>query len=193
MAAPTRCWCSIRPTATGAPGRCRPRNLRWSAYGSSFLVGPVEIEGRPFVDIRDVAFDPATRTFTLNFARGGSATLRLDKLDDERLVLDVRLGAPIAADRPFAALRSMFVTEGNSDVAQVGCARQERSILDADAGDGFQARERRRAVGRPARAFTSQHQRARHGVPQFQRGRALKWALQPRSRYPAGTLLSTFF
>jgi hypothetical protein len=96
-----------------------PTNLRWSAYGSSFLVGPVEIEGRPFVDIRDVAFDPATRTFTLSFARGGSATVRLDKLDDERLALDVRLGAPIAADRPFAALRSMFVTEGNSDVAQV--------------------------------------------------------------------------
>ena len=96
-----------------------PTNLRWSAYGSSFLVGPVEIEGRPFVDIRDVTFDPATRTFTLNFARGGGATLRLDKLDDERLALDVRLGAPIAADRPFAALRSMFVTEGNSDVAQV--------------------------------------------------------------------------
>ena len=55
-----------------------PKNLRWSAYGSSFLIGPVEAESRPFVDIRDIAFDPATRTFTLNFARGGSATLRLD-------------------------------------------------------------------------------------------------------------------
>jgi hypothetical protein len=97
-----------------------PQNLRWSAYGSSFLVGPVETSGRPLVDIRDVAFDPATRTFTLNFARGGSATLRLDKLDQERIVLDVALGAPVAADRPFAALRSMFVTEGNADVAQVG-------------------------------------------------------------------------
>ena len=97
-----------------------PPNLRWSAYGSSFLIGPVEIDGRPFVDIRDVAFDPATRTFTLNFARGGSATLRLDKLDQERIVLDVALSRPVAAERPFAALRSMFVTEGNSDVAWVG-------------------------------------------------------------------------
>ena len=66
-----------------------PQNLRWSAYGSSFLIGPVEVDGRPFVDIRDIAFDPATRTFTLNFVRGGSATLRLDKLDQERIVLDV--------------------------------------------------------------------------------------------------------
>ena len=97
-----------------------PVNLRWSAYGSSFLVGPVEVEGRPFVDIRDIAFDPATRTFTLNFARGGSATLRLDRLDQERIVLDVNLSAPVAAERPFAALRSMFVSEGNSDVAHVG-------------------------------------------------------------------------
>jgi hypothetical protein len=96
-----------------------PQNLRWSAYGSSFLIGPVEVEGRPFVDIKEIAFDPATRIFTLNFARGGSATLRLDKLDQERIVLDVTLAQPVAADRPFAALRSMFVSEGNSDVAQV--------------------------------------------------------------------------
>jgi len=97
-----------------------PQNLRWSAYGSSFLLGPVETSGRPFVDIKDVAFDPDTRAFTLNFVRGGSATLRLDKLDQERIVLEAGLSTPIAADRPFAALRSMFVTEGNADVAQVG-------------------------------------------------------------------------
>jgi hypothetical protein len=97
-----------------------PENLRWSAYGSSFLIGPVETSARPFVDIKDVAFDPATRTFTLNFVRGGSATLRLDKLDQERIGLDVALSTPVGPDRPFAALRSMFVTEGNADVAQVG-------------------------------------------------------------------------
>lgn len=96
-----------------------PQNLRWSAYGSSFLIGPVETAERPFVDIKDIAFDPATRTFTVNFVRGGSATLRLAKLDDERIVLDVALSAPIPADRPFAALRSMFVTEGNADAAQI--------------------------------------------------------------------------
>ncbi len=95
-----------------------PQHMRWTAYGSSFLIGPVETEGRPFVDIREVAFDPATRTFTLNFARGGSATLRLDKLDQDHIVLDVALAAPIP-NQPFAALRSMFVTEVNNDVAQV--------------------------------------------------------------------------
>jgi hypothetical protein len=97
-----------------------PQTLRWSAYGSSFLIGPVETDGRPFVDVKDVEFDPATRTFTTNFVRGGSATVRLDKLDQERIALDVTLGAAIAGDRPFAALRSMYVTEGNADVGHVG-------------------------------------------------------------------------
>jgi hypothetical protein len=54
-----------------------PVNLKWSAYGSSFMIGPIEFEQRPLVDIREVVFDPNTRTFRLQFARGGSATLRL--------------------------------------------------------------------------------------------------------------------
>jgi hypothetical protein len=105
-----------------------PQNLRWSAYGSSFLIGPVETTDRPFVDIRDVAFDPASRAFTLNFVRGGSATLRLDKLDQERIVLDVALSAPVDAGRPFAALRSMFVTEINADVAHVGWREKDNPV-----------------------------------------------------------------
>jgi hypothetical protein len=97
-----------------------PANLGWSAYGSSFLIGPVETESRPFVDIKDVTYDPASLTFTLNFVRGGAATLRVEKLDDERIVLDVNLSQTFGAQRPFAALRSMFVSEGNSDVARIG-------------------------------------------------------------------------
>jgi hypothetical protein len=103
--------------------RARPKpaaNLRSSVYGSSFLIGPIETEGRPLVDIKDVVYEPETRTFTLNFVRGGSATLRLERLDDERIVLDVNLSQTEGAQRPFAALRSMFVSEGNSDVARVG-------------------------------------------------------------------------
>jgi hypothetical protein len=96
-----------------------PAHLRWSAYGSSFLVGPVESAGRPLVDIKDIAFDPATRSFRLSFARGGAASLRLDALDQERIALDVTLEAPISG-APFAALRSMFVTQVNNDVGEIG-------------------------------------------------------------------------
>ena len=95
-----------------------PANLKWSAYGSSFMLGPIEFKERPFVDIREVVFDPVTKAFRLAFTRGGNATLRLEALDTDRQVLDVALD-PVS-DLPFAALRSMFVTEINNDVAQLG-------------------------------------------------------------------------
>ena len=95
-----------------------PAHMRWSAYGSSFLVGPVETEGRPVVNIKEISFDPKAMTFRISFARGGSATLKLETLDRDRLVLDVQFDQPVAG-RPFAALRSMYVTEFNADVARI--------------------------------------------------------------------------
>jgi hypothetical protein len=95
-----------------------PAHMRWSAYGSSFLVGPIESEGRPVVNIKEISFDPKTMSFRLAFARGGGATLRVDKLDRDQLALDVTLDEPVAG-RPFAALRSMYVTEFNADVARI--------------------------------------------------------------------------
>jgi hypothetical protein len=95
-----------------------PAHMRWTAYGSSFLVGPVDVEGRPVVALKDIAFDPATKSFTMTFARGGSATLRLTTLDEDRFILDVGLqGTP--ANAPFASLRSMYATEFNADVTRV--------------------------------------------------------------------------
>ena len=94
-----------------------PAHLPWSAYGSSFLVGPVESDGRPLVELAAIAFDPKNLRFELSFARGGSAQVTLEKLDRERIALEVLLD-PIAG-KPFAALRSMFVTETNADVARI--------------------------------------------------------------------------
>jgi hypothetical protein len=96
-----------------------PENLKWSAYGSSFMIGPIELDQRPLVDIREVVFDPNTKSFHLTFARGGSAVLRVDKLDNEHQSLSVTLDQAVSG-APFAALRSMFVTEINNDVAHVG-------------------------------------------------------------------------
>jgi hypothetical protein len=109
-----------------------PAHLRWSAYGCSFLVGPIETEKRPFVDLAGIVFDPVALRFELKFARGGAANLSLAKLDREGIALDVTLD-PVGG-RPFAALRSMFVTETNADVARVawrepgGKAWREQSI-----------------------------------------------------------------
>jgi hypothetical protein len=108
--------------------RLRPRapaSLAPTAFGSSFLLGPVEVDERPIVKIKEVAFDPKSRTFTLAFERGGSATVVMSKVDDTRHVLDVAFDAPIGG-RPFAALRSMYVTATNNDVARI-------AVLEAEA------------------------------------------------------------
>jgi hypothetical protein len=96
-----------------------PGEMRWTAYGSSFLLGPVEVQERPIVAIRDIAFDPESRTFTLNFKRGGSAKIILSAIDEDRLALDVRFDGPLPRDLPFASLRSMYMTQQNADAAQV--------------------------------------------------------------------------
>ncbi|MEJ5233940.1 MAG: hypothetical protein WHV64_17200 [Geminicoccaceae bacterium] len=96
-----------------------PAHLRWTAYGTSFLVGPVETDGRPIVDIAAMAFDPESKTFSFDFVRGGKGTLRLARLDQERIELEIAFDRPVEDGRPFAALRSMYVTEHNADVARL--------------------------------------------------------------------------
>ena len=96
-----------------------PPHMRWSAYGSSFLVGPVEVQERPIVALKEISFDPETRSFTLAFAQGGSATVRLTTIDQDRQVLDVGFDRAVAGEGGFAALRSMYATAFNCDVARV--------------------------------------------------------------------------
>ncbi len=96
-----------------------PAHLRWSAYGSSFLVGPVEVQDRPIVDLTGIVFDPGTLTFRIDFARGGFGTLTIETLDTDRMILDVAFGGPFPTQFPFASLRSMYTTQFNADVAQV--------------------------------------------------------------------------
>ena len=115
-----------------------PAHLGWSAYGSSFLIGPVETEARPVVKISAIDFDPATLTFRLAFAAGGGATLKVDKLDRERLALDVAFDRAIAG-RPFAALRSMYVTETNNDVARVALREENAKGWREEPIMGFKA------------------------------------------------------
>ena len=95
-----------------------PQGAAPTAFGSSFLVGPVEVDGRPIVRFKEIAFDPKARAFTVTFERGGAATLKLAKIDQNRHALDVALDRPVAG-RPFAALRSMYVTDFNNDVARI--------------------------------------------------------------------------
>jgi hypothetical protein len=95
-----------------------PEGLAPTAFGSSFLLGPVENEARPYVSIKEVSFDPKARRFTLTFERGGSVSVSLVQADQRLNALDVAFDRPISG-RPFAMLRSMYVTEFNNDVARI--------------------------------------------------------------------------
>jgi hypothetical protein len=107
----------VRPLAPEKLG-WQPDLLLPTAYGASFLVGPVEQQRRPLVDIRDVTFDPGEGAFHLKFARGGGATVKVAALNGEKISLDIALTRSMPL-MPFAALRSMFVAPDNADTAEV--------------------------------------------------------------------------
>ena len=94
-----------------------PKELRDTAYGSSFLFGPIGEDTRPFVAIRSITFEPATMTFRLSFSNDTRGILTVVEATPASTRLDLDLDPPVAVDRPFAALRSMFVTPEQSDVA----------------------------------------------------------------------------
>jgi hypothetical protein len=94
-----------------------PRGLRDSAFGSSFLFGPIEEDGRPLVRIAAIAFDPATLTFRLQFRSGGHGFVRVTELSPQATTLALELAPPLARSQSFAALRSMYVTPQQADVA----------------------------------------------------------------------------
>jgi hypothetical protein len=112
-----------------------------TAFGSSFLIGPVEVEGRPIVKISEVTIDPKAKSVTLTFARGGTATVKMASLDQNRQVLDVNLSAPVASG-PFAMLRSMYVTEFNNDVARVAVRDAGRPAWREDGVMTFKGADR---------------------------------------------------
>lgn len=99
-----------------------PEKLQWkvdpllpTAYGSSFMLGPIADRQRPYAEIKDVNFDPATAIFRLNFRSGTAASVRVASLSRERISLDVILDKAVSG--PFAALRSMYVSTENADVS----------------------------------------------------------------------------
>ncbi|MDR3496837.1 MAG: hypothetical protein P4L82_19755 [Ancalomicrobiaceae bacterium] len=97
-----------------------PLEMKEVAYGSSFLMGPIETSTRPFVAYKSVEFDPKRLSFTIEFARGGKAVATVTDIRSGHARVDVVLtGVDTASAEGFAALRSMFVTPARSDAAEV--------------------------------------------------------------------------
>ncbi len=118
-----------------------PAHLRAAAYGSSFMVGPVTFDKRPLVAFTEVRFDPKTLTFTFPFRAGGEGRLQLETVDTQHIVLGAHLSGALPSDKPFAALRSMYITDTNNDVARLALRNKganrwaEQHILDFTASE----------------------------------------------------------
>lgn len=95
-----------------------PARLEQVAYGTSFLIGPIEQKERPFVPLKQIAYDPAKRSFTLDFEKGGSATLAVSAPTEQSAKIAVTLSQKMQG-KPFLTFRSMYVTESNADSARV--------------------------------------------------------------------------
>lgn len=134
-----------------------PARLEQVAYGTSFLVGPVEQKERPFVPLKQIAYDPAKRSFTLSFEKGGSATVQVAEPTEQATTVSVSLSAAVVR-KPFLTFRSMYVTESNADAARVewktrdGKGWREAPVM---AFDSAQATELRLGRVVPSRHNTS--------------------------------------
>ena len=144
-------------------------DMRWTAYGSSFQIGPLEMQegpggARPVVAISDIAFDPAKKAFTLNFKRGGSATVTLKQVDQDHVALDVSYSGAMPDSLPFAAMRSMYTNEGNSDVARIAWREKDGKGWGESPVLSFPGALATEVCGRTQCLLAAQSLGARHGL-----------------------------
>lgn len=110
--------------------------LNYGVYGTSFLVGPVEEQRRPVVEITRVEFVPETLSFQLDYRDGSHGEMRVAELDREHVALDYTHDRPLPGTQPLAAIRSMYVEPVKSDTAEVSWrAASELPLLTTSIAD----------------------------------------------------------
>lgn len=95
-----------------------PPGVDWIPFGSSIIVGhsdPIN-DLRPSAPIAAVTFHPATLRLNVKYRNGGSAVLVLSTTQTltQLKVSDIHTGN-VDSGLPFATLRSMYITDSNSD------------------------------------------------------------------------------
>jgi hypothetical protein len=131
-----------------------PARLEQVAYGTSFLVGMVEEHERPVVAIKAIKFVPAVKSFELTYPKGDVATVRVTAATEKATSVEVVFEKPVANGRPFAALRSMYITDVNADASHVfwkeprGKGWDQRSVTDFRRAFASEIRLGRVAVSR---------------------------------------------
>ena len=106
-----------------------PTNFHSICFGTSVIVGPAAVEERPHADIASVDFHTANNTITVTYRSGGSATILVDPNNITRTSATVLVTVNYPTDRSLCTIRSMYVSDGNSDCDTV-------VSTDADDGNG---------------------------------------------------------
>ena len=88
-------------------------------FGSSVIVGPAARADRPVANIRSLTYVPATDSLKVVYRHGGSATLRIARIDRNVARVVVTGFYDARPNLPFATFRSMFIEDGNTDVDHV--------------------------------------------------------------------------
>jgi hypothetical protein len=110
-------------------------------FGSSVIVGPVTTGARPYADIASVNYVAAAKTLHVTYLTGGSAEFDLSTVT--RTSAQVKVNASyVIASQPFAAFRSMYVSDGNADVDHLrwttsSNTTQDGPILSFAGGSGL--------------------------------------------------------
>ncbi len=106
--------------------------------GSSVLVGPAEPSERPFADIASVDLRSTNLTLFVTYRSGGTATIDFSTVSRTSAILRVSVDYP--TEEPFCTVRSMFVSNGNSDcdtvIWQDGLTVTTNAVLDFQGGSG---------------------------------------------------------
>jgi hypothetical protein len=140
-------WLPTTMTVTvGTQTRPACHTFADNIFGSSVLLGPVTTTGlRPVALVSSVEFIPATEDVVITYADGSSTLLHVSQIDRTEFRLAAAISRPAnTVDLPFAALRSMYVADGNSDVDTTtwtpeGGSSQQASVLAFTGGNDVDA------------------------------------------------------
>lgn len=92
-------------------------------FAASVIAGPAEPAERPVAEVALAEFDPSNQCLLVTYANGGSAELEL-AVDRTNATVNVEVDY-VTAELPFATFRSMFVSDGNCDTAEVTVRRRD--------------------------------------------------------------------
>lgn len=115
-----------------------PESFSSVCMGASIILGPSEPSDRPYSDIASVDVRVTNNTLFVAYRSGGTAIV--DFAAVSRTSATLRVSANYPTDKPFCTIRTMFVSNGNSDcdsvIWQNDSTTTTNNIMDFRGGSG---------------------------------------------------------